>query len=156
MHFILNDLYIMAQTFLTIQEAADLTQKSIQTIRRAIQSKKIKSRKKKTPQGYNYMIDKDSLLSSYDFKKANDAVVAEKKESADNISKNTKKIAKQYLTHDDMGIFKDTVQKLIDQNEKDKENFFRLVKTFQDRVVVLENQVKLLAQPKRKWYQVWK
>jgi len=146
----------MAQTFLTIQEAAELTQKSIQTIRRAIQSKKIKSRKKKTPQGYNYMIDKDSLMSSYDFQKANDAVVAEKKESAENISKNTKKIAKQYLTHDDLGIFKDTVQKLIDQNEKDKENFFRLIKTFQDRVMVLENQVKLLAQPKKKWYQLWK
>ncbi len=156
MHFALNDLYIMAQTFLTIQEAADITQKSIQTIRRAIQSKKIKSRKKKTPQGYNYMIDKDSLISTYDLKVANQAVVEEKKESADKISKNTKKIAKQYLTHDDLGIFKETVQKLIDQNEKDKENFFRLIKTFQDRVVVLENQVKLLAQPKKKWYQVWK
>jgi hypothetical protein len=146
----------MAQTFLTIQEAAELTQKSIQTIRRAIHSKKVKSRKRKTPQGYNFMIDKDSLMNNYDFKKANDAFVAEKKDTAENISKSTKKIAKQYLTHDDMGIFKDTVQKLIDQNDKDKENFFRLVKTFQDRIVVLENQVKLLAQPKKRWYQVWK
>lgn len=102
------------------------------------------------------MIDKDSLMNNYDFKKANDAFVAEKKDTAENISKSTKKIAKQYLTHDDMGIFKDTVQKLIDQNDKDKENFFRLVKTFQDRIVVLENQVKLLAQPKKRWYQVWK
>jgi site-specific DNA-cytosine methylase len=53
-------------------------------------------------------------------------------------------------------MFKDTVQKLIDQHEKDKENLFRLIKTFQDRVVVLENQVKLLAQPKKKWYEIWK
>ena len=146
----------MAQTFLTIQEAAELSSKSVQTIRRAIRSKKIKSRKKKTPQGYNYMIDKDSLVSVYDLKKANAEVVSEKKKSSAKISKNAKKIAKQYLTQDDLGIFKETVQSLIDQNEKDKENFFRLIKTFQDRVVVLENQVKLLAQPKKKWYQIWK
>lgn len=146
----------MAQTFLTIQEAAEISGKSVQTIRRAIRSKKIKSRKKKTPQGYNYMIDKDSLISTYDLKKANEEVVSEKKKSGEKISKNAKKIAKQYLTHDDLGIFKETVQNIIDQNEKDKENFFRLVKSFQDRVVVLENQVKLLAQPKKKWYQIWK
>lgn len=156
MHFTLNDLLIMAQTFLTIQEAAELTQKSVQTIRRAIQSKKVKSRKKKTPQGYNYMIDKDSLVGTYELKKANAEVVAEKKVSGEKISKSTKKIARQYLTHDDLGIFKETVHSLIEQNEKDKENFFRLVKTFQDRVVVLENQVKLLAQPKKKWFQLWK
>jgi len=146
----------MAQTFLTIQEAAEISGKSVQTIRRAIRSKKIKSRKKKTPQGYNYMIDKDSLISTYDLKKANEEVVSEKKKSGEKISKNAKKIAKQYLTHDDLGIFKETVQNIIDQNEKDKENFFRLVKSFQDRMVVLENQVKLLAQPKKKWYQIWK
>lgn len=146
----------MAQTFLTIQEAAELADKSVQTIRRAVRSKKVKSRKKKTPQGYNYMIDKDSLVSTYDLKKANKEVVEESKKSKKKISKNAKKIAKQYLTQDDLGIFKDTVQKLIDQNEKDKENFFRLVKTFQDKIVVLENQVKLLAQPKKKWYQFWK
>jgi len=147
----------MAQTFLTIQEAAELTQKSVQTIRRAIRSKKVKFRKKKTPQGYNYMIDKDNLISTYDLKKVNEEIIAEKnKKSNGKISRNAKKIAKQYLTHDDLGIFKETVQNLIKQNEKDKENFFRLIKTFQDRVIVLENQVKLLAQPKKKWYQVWK
>ena len=146
----------MAQTFLTIQESAELTQKSVQTIRRAIRSKKIKSRKRKTPQGYNYMIDKDSLAKTYGLKAANNKVVAEKKRSGAKISKNAKRIAKQYLTSDDLGIFRETVQNLIEQNERDKDNFFRLIKTFQDRVVVLENQVKLLAQPKKKWYQIWK
>lgn len=148
----------MAQTFLSIREAAELAQKSAQTIRRAVRSKKIKSRKKKTPQGYNYMIDRDSVISAYGLKKANEKVVKEnkKKKGKSKISKNAKKIANQYLTKDDLGIFKETVQKLIDQNEKDKENFFRLIKSFQDRVVVLENQVKLLAEPKKKWYQFWK
>ncbi len=146
----------MAQIFLTIQEAAELSDKSIQTIRRAIKAKKVKARKKKTPQGYNYMIDKDSLITIYELKKIFDEQMQEKKKTRAKISKTPRKMARQYLTQDDMGIFKETVQKLIDQHEKDKENFFRLIKTFQDRVVVLENQVKLLEQPRKKWYQIWK
>ncbi|MFC1810951.1 hypothetical protein ACFLZH_05605 [Patescibacteria group bacterium] len=147
----------MAETFLSIQEAAEIADKSIQTIRRAIKSKKLKARKKKTPQGYNFMIDKDSLRKTYDLRSIFDEQAKEKKsEQKDKISKTGRKITKQYLTKDDLGMFKDTVQKLIDQHEKDKENFFRLIKTFQDRVVVLENQVKLLAEPKKKWYQIWK
>jgi hypothetical protein len=146
----------MAQTFLTIQESAKLANKSIQTIRRAVKSKKVKSRKKKTPQGYNYMIDKDSLVSTYNLKVIFDEQMKEKQKSREKISKTPRKLSKQYLTHDDLGIFKETVQNLLDQHEKDKENFFRLVKTFQDRMVALENQVKLLEAPKKKWYQVWK
>lgn len=147
----------MAETFLSIQEAAEISDKSIQTIRRAIKSKKLKARKKKTPQGYNYMIEKDSLRKAYDLKSIFDEKAKEKKEEQkDTISKTGRKISKQYLTKDDLGMFKDTVQKLIDQHEKDNENFFRLIKTFQDKVVVLENQMKLLAEPKKKWYQIWK
>ncbi len=146
----------MAQTFLTIQEAAEISKKSVQTIRRAVKSKKLKSRKKKTPQGYNYMIDKDSLISTYDLKHIFDQQMKEKKRSREKISKTPRKLAKQYLTHDDLTVFKDTVQNLIDQHEKDKENFFRLVQTFQDKIVALENQVKLLESPKKKWYQIWK
>jgi predicted HTH domain antitoxin len=146
----------MAQTFLTIQEAAQLAGKSVQTIRRAVKSKKIKSRKKKTPQGYNYMIDKDSLIKVYDLKDIFDEQMKEKKKSRDKISKTPRKIAKQYLTYDDLNLFKETVQKLIDQHEKDKENFFRLVQSFQEKIVILENQVKLLEKPQKKWYQFWK
>lgn len=148
----------MAQTFLNINEAAELTDKSVQTIRRAIKSKKLKARKKKTPQGYNYMIDKDSLAKAYEIVKK-----AEKKEQEakskgrkKKISKTPRNMQQQYLTQDDLGMFKDTIKKLIDQHEKDKENFFRLIKSFQDRIVVLENQVKLLEQPQKKWYQFWK
>lgn len=147
----------MAQTFLSIQESAEISSKSIQTIRRAIKSKKLKSRKRKTPQGYNYMIDKESLISLYDVRSIFDEQASAKKKSSEGkISKTPRKLSKQYLTKDDLGMFKDTVQKLISQHEKDKENLFRLIKTFQDRIVGLENQVKLLAEPKKKWYQLWK
>ncbi len=147
----------MAETFLSIQEAAEISDKSIQTIRRAIKSKKLKARKKKTPQGYNYMIEKDSLRKAYDLKSIfNEQVKEKKEEQKDAISKTGRKLSKQYLTKDDLGMFKDTVQKIIDQHEKDQENLFRLIKSFQDKVVVLENQVKLLAEPKKKWFQIWK
>ena len=145
----------MAQTFLTIQEAAELSKKSVQTIRRAIKSKKIKSRKKKTPQGYNYMVDKDSMAQAYNLKIIFDEQMKKKKKGS-KISRSTRNISRQHLTRDDLGLFQDTVQKLINQHEKDKENFFRLVKSFQDRMVILESQVKLLEQPKKKWYEVWR
>ncbi len=66
----------MAKDTLTIQEAADLSKKSVQTIRRAIKAKKIKKRKHKTPQGFNYLVDKASLFEIYNM------VVTEKKAEA--------------------------------------------------------------------------
>ena len=146
----------MAQTLLSIQEAAELSNKSIQTIRRAIKGKKLKSRKRKTPQGFNYMVDKDSLITTYRLKNIFDEQMKEKKKSQEKVSKTPRKLAKNYLTHDDLNIFKETVQSLLDQHEKDKENFFRLVKGFQDKITALENQVKLLESPQKKWYQLWK
>jgi len=142
-----------------------LSGKSIQTIRRAIKSKKLKAKKAKTPQGYNYIVDRQSLISIYEIKNA-DAIKEnlqeeenEPKESEElksEVAKTQKKLSKQFITTEELGLFKDTIQKLIDQHEKDKENLFRLVKSFQDRMVVLENQVKMLEAPKKSWYQFWK
>ncbi|MBN1494977.1 hypothetical protein JW911_04555 [Candidatus Peregrinibacteria bacterium] len=150
----------MAQTFLTIHEAALLSSKSVQTIRRAIKGKKIKARKSKTPQGYNYMVDRQSLISIYNLKEEQIAKNQEntqvKDETKNETAKQQKKLAKNFVTSDDLNIFKDTMQKLIDQHEKDKENLFRLIKTFQDRMVVLENQVKMLEAPKKKWFRFWR
>jgi len=157
----------MAQTFLSIQEAAALSNKSIQTIRRAIKGKKLKARKSKTPQGYNYIVDRQSLISIYEIKNADEAKLnnetqeqkSEVKETEalnNEVAKTQKKLSKQFITTEELGLFKETIQKLIDQHEKDKENLFRLVKSFQDRMVVLENQVKMLEAPKKRWYQIWK
>lgn len=50
-----------------------------------------------------------------------------------------------------------TIEKLISQNERDKENFFGLIGTFQERVVMLENHIRLLKAPKKKkrWWKFW-
>ena len=53
---------------------------------------------------------------------------------------------------------KKNLNKLVDENRKDKETFMRFVKIFQDRFTALENQVKLLEEPtgKKRWFQFWK
>lgn len=56
----------MVNQMLTLQEAAFLSRKSSQTIRRLIKSNKIKYRRRRTPQGFNYFIEKESLLDFFD------------------------------------------------------------------------------------------
>lgn len=52
----------MTKENITIQDAAELSNKSVQTIRRAIKAGKIKYRRRKTPQGFNYLINKESVF----------------------------------------------------------------------------------------------
>lgn len=149
----------MAQTYLTIQEASKMADKSIQTLRRAIKSKKVKSRRRKTPQGFNYMIEKDSIIDAYDLKKIFDKQMKAKKTKSKKLAtapRNAGNESANYITTNDLGLFKETVKDIIKEHSKDKENFFRLIKNFQDRLVVLESQVKLLEKPSKKWYQLWK
>lgn len=59
--------------------------------------------------------------------------------------------------------FADVMKKLVEQHSKDKENLFGLLRTFQDRIVMLEDKIKLLEapkpqfspKPKRKWWSLW-
>ncbi|MBI2634149.1 hypothetical protein HYW82_00575, partial [Candidatus Peregrinibacteria bacterium] len=64
----------MNQSTVTIQEAADLSGKSLQTIRRAIKAKKLKARKSATPQGFSYSIDFNSLCALYKIKVQDETV----------------------------------------------------------------------------------
>lgn len=45
-------------------------------------------------------------------------------------------------------------ERVISQQEEDKRNLFRLVETFQERIISLENRIKQLEAPKKvkKWY----
>lgn len=126
---------------LTINEAAELASKSIQTMRRMIKQKKIQVKRQKTPQGFNYLIIKESLLDFMN-KQTMDSQIMEEREH--------RPITSSYeeLTA--------TIQKLIEQHAKDKENFFGLIKTFQERNTVLEEKVKLLEAPKPSRWKFWK
>ena len=157
---------------LTITQAAEQAGRSIQTVRRMIRQKKVEIKKRKTPQGFNYLITKTSL--SHHLKEIEAATSHEKiRLPADYppTSRTTTRATTQQSEsrqhkplsapiQDDyrkeVEKFTSTIQKLISQHERDKENFFGLIKAFQDRVVTLEDQIKLLKAPSGKWWQFWK
>ena len=146
----------MEKEFITIQEASEISGKSIQTIRRAIKSKKLKSRRQKTPQGFNYMINRSSLFDQYSIKvpgQTEDVKVEVKEELPE------KKIAKKdsmNISSDDFKAFAETMENLMTRQSDERQNFLRLMNTLQERVFFLENQLNLLKAPEKRWYQVWK
>jgi len=148
----------METNFITIQDAAEISQKSIQTIRRAIKSKKIKVRKMKTPQGFNYLVDKNSLCGFYGVTN-NTATTKTTPEKAANIDSETpvaKSTGKDIISADEFRNFSKILEKMVNQHSEERQNFMRLVNTLQEKVFVLENQINLLKAPAKKWYQVWK
>jgi len=154
--------------FLSINEAAELANKSVQTIRRMIKAKKVKYRRKKTPQGFNYLIDRKDLLEycgieDKEYEKAQKSYEKLEKDLQDKTKeveqeKRDLVISKELaLFEDKIDSFNSTIQKLVEQNQRDKENFFHLIKTFQDRVNLLENNVKVLeTSQNKKWFSFWR
>ncbi len=178
------------QELITIIQAAQISGKSIQTMRRMIKQKKLRVKKQKTPQGFNYLIVKTSLdeLMNDAHSKAffNDypstpvtqqqnpinqqtqersAPIITQAEQATTYEMPTQETTREHRSinqelidefRGEVGKFNTTIQKMIEQSQSDKQNFFDLIKTFQDRVIVLENQIKQLEAPKPSWWKVWK
>lgn len=177
----------MVNQLVTIAEAAALVNKSAQTIRRLIKNDQIKSRRKRTPQGFNYMVDKASLLEHCGM--AQPAAEAPKKEELEPLPEEpaseengepeiyvldpededdgkSEKVEENVLetlgdtkpesSTGDSTNYGAIMEKLIDQHQSDKERLYALVEAFQNRVVTLEEQIKLLQAPKKRWWQVWK
>ncbi len=155
---------------ITITEAASTANKSIQTIRRMIKQKKIQVKRQKTPQGFNYLIVKDSLLTAV--AAINEAATHELPEemtpevdsTIHDVTATTQPMERDHRAitqelHDTFQAqferFGATINTLIEQNTRDKDNFFQLIKTFQDRVITLENHIKLLEAPAAPWWKFW-
>lgn len=142
----------MKDNFITIREAAELCGKSVQTLRRAVKSKKVRSRRKKTPQGYNYLISQESVIKAFKLRIT----------SSDRKQGRVKKTSKagggsDYATTEDIQKLQKEIEQLLDKHEKAKDSFSRFMKAFQERFVIMENQLKLLEDPKKKrWYQFWR
>jgi hypothetical protein len=171
----------MTQTkHITIKAAARLSGKSIQTIRRMLKAKKIKFKKDRTPQGFNYLIERDSLIEYFnlqvtDEKKTEPSTVAKAQAqeaeavAADAISKEQAQVQKdatqmvvaperdhqRIVQYEPVKEFNETIQKIIDQHGKEKENLFKLVESFQNKVISLENKLKAENASAKKWYQLW-
>lgn len=149
---------------ITINEAANLLGKSIQTIRRMIKQKKIEVRKQRTPQGFNYLIVKESLRESLTMagvSSTTDApsfINAEVREhrNIDENESSTSQMNFEDTFRDQLEQFGSTIQKLIEQNQQDKSNFFQLIKTFQDRNSLLEDRIKQLEAPRPAKWKFWK
>jgi len=135
----------MSNEYISIQEASEISKKSIQTIRRAIKAKNIKFKKTKTPQGFNYVVDASSLCSFY---------------KLDNISeiKNVEKssVSQNFASADDIKSIAVSLEKMISQHSEERQNFMRLINTLNEKIFILENQLNLLKAPKKSWLHFWK
>ena len=140
----------MASSLISIQDAAELSGKSIQTIRRAIKVNKIAHKRKKTPQGFNYLINKESIVQTYKLR------IPKNARKQGGLKKGKKSLTQEFATVDDLKSVQSDIEKMLTENEKVKKSFMQFMKTFQDRFAVMENQLKLLEEPnKKKWYQFW-
>jgi len=153
----------MAKKFLTIQDAADLSKKSVQTIRRAVKSKKLVCKKQRTPQGFNYMISRESLSATYNLNLEEDvqqpkAKAAPTTAAKPELSKKPEESKSDdfAITADDFKNFTKTLDRMVTQHSEERQNFMRLVNTLQEKIFVIENQMNLLKEPQKKWYHVWK
>lgn len=215
---LLKALIHMVNQLITITEAADLIDKSIQTIRRLIKGGKVKYRRKKTPQGFNYMIDKASLMEVFDMAPQQEQPSSFQKpemqeptresatQSAQEPSRQQQPIhepyrdestysvdtepaiyileSEDYMPHDitdeiepaEEPTFETTerveryaatsqdagnqtaaiIDKLLDQQRIDKEKLYQVLEAYQQRVLVLEDQIKQIQAPKKSWWAFWK
>jgi|WetSurMetagenome_2_1015567.scaffolds.fasta_scaffold34579_2 hypothetical protein len=145
----------MSETLLSIQEAAEISGKSIQTIRRALKGNKLQCKRRKTPQGFNYMIERESLVSYYklaarNFDRAQGGIKGAPEKST------SKEVTGEFASMEDLKKMQKEIEDILEGYKKEKETFMRFMKTFQERFVVMENQMKLLEQPQRKWFEFWK
>lgn len=140
--------------------------KSIQTIRRAIKARKFLFKKIRTPQGFNYDIEKDSLCRFYKMTTeasvqaapAKTAKPVEDKAKTKAMSEDIKEVKKEkrYVEADDLKVFTMTLERLIAQHGDERQSFLRLINNLQEKIFVLENQLSLLKAPEKKWFAFWR
>lgn len=148
----------MTKELISIQDAAELSGKSIQTIRRAIKAKKLGFRRQRTPQGFNYLVNKSSLCELFRIKIKNEQ--DQNKGSTKGKDPKFKTMLEGETMTIEVGDFKSfvkTVEGLIAKHSEERQNFMRLVSTMQEKIFILENQLNLLKGVEQKrWYQFWK
>lgn len=145
--------------FVSINEAATLTGKSVLTIRRMIKQKKIQAKRQRTAQGFAYLVFRHSLNNFLDLTSRSDS------QTTNQPSLITQPTSREHAGLDrkaeeglrkELSQFNLTIQRLVEQHEKDKTNLFDLIKKFQDRIMALEANIKLLEAPKPRWWQFWR
>jgi hypothetical protein len=140
--------------YISIKDAAKVSNKSIQTIRRAIKSNKIGYKKQKTPQGFNYLIDRESFFNEYNISRAKTTQRITNSETTTQITELATLQMESFQTQ--LTEFSETMRTLVEQHAKEKENLFKLIETFQNKVISLENKLKLVEENiSRSWWRFW-
>lgn len=204
--------------YISLKDAALMTERSQQTIRRLIKANKVKYRKYKTPQGFTYLVEKSSLLHHFqESDEMDDAELVEdfdplEMEAMESDSDMTPIAPSAYRapapstpphhdysspSHQPYGMHwtpapptfhpshqppptpppptpvtppapatpepapaSTIVSELIRQHREDKNRLFELLETFQKRILILEEHIRLLEAPKtmptKRWYHFWK
>lgn len=153
---VLENLYPMAEKYISLQQAAKLSGRSLQTIRRCVKSKKLKFKKEKTPQGFNYTVSEESLseLFNLNLTPKVEKQVKQKVEIEAEV-KQEDPAGKMLVDVEDFKSFALTMERLVSQHAEERQSFLRLVNTLQEKIFVMENQINLLKAPSKKWYQLW-
>lgn len=142
-----------SSTLITIQEAADLSGKSLQTIRRAIKQKKLSAKRKKTAQGFQYFITRESVTAFYKLK------IDTASRQAGGIKHHSQALSTEnYAPLQDFEELKKAFDQLLSQKDREDKQLYDLLKALQEKFVVMENQLKLLQEPasRKRWYQFWR
>ena|GEM_PF-819093 len=211
----------MAAKLITIQEAAKLSGKSTQTIRRLIKNNKIKFKKQRTPQGFNYQLYEDSVAKHFgvtvekveEIKKAAkvedvfelgvepDTVRSKRKkksvldeqpipmedlESFVKVGKKNDDVIEGITIEETVDIGSEVIEgevtdsteevktkassksttnealqfaailkQMMQQHQEDKDRLFALVEQFQKRTLILEERIRKLEAPKKKWWKLF-
>lgn len=158
----------MNETLITITDAASLSGKSIQTIRRAIKARKIKVKKQKTPQGFNYLIVKDTLLECYQIGDKQELreipIERHTDESMTNLdiqetmpSEHVSLVDQEAIARTEQSVraLDGKVNEVVLRYSHEREQITQVMKDFKDRVLILENQIRMLQAPKKSWYKFW-
>lgn len=170
----------MKTDFIDINLAASISGKSLQTIRRAIKAKKISARKKKTPQGFNYFISKQSVIDFFQIKNSSLKEIpienrsdihdlnpasqlssqatghSPTQPSSHPTSQNSSSLSETVSNPAELKELKKMLQSLMTQYQKEREQIGSAITDLQGRLLIAENQVRLLSAPKKKWFQFWK
>ena len=175
----------MINQIFTIQEAAKFSQKSTQTIRRLIKTNKIKCKRKRTPQGFNYEIQRDSVIKYFDLpveetlksngKNSKENEVFELSVEPDIVrSKRQKKSVAENIAIPveamPLGASTDNKEDILEgisieettetdqRTSKDTVKFANVLQQIvkqQKRTLILEDRIRRLEAPKRVWWRLW-
>lgn len=159
--------------YISLKEASEITGKSVQTIRRMIKGKKIKYRKERTPQGFNYLIESSSLGDYFVSELPNETPETSSKTIETPASEltqatstseslpqpmamvDTERAHQSISNYDAVKEFTDTIQQIVSQHGREKENLFKLIESFQNKVIALENKLKAETVSKKGWFKLW-